>query len=110
MRLAESRACGEALVSLGLPRGSGAAPRNLSAVALALGGPKAEDSPESSLAPPRAGHPRAEGKGEVATRGGTGAGGGVGRLAQGQPQLRGGDPDDPEVTSLLKALNPSEPG
>lgn len=58
VRPAGSRACDEALVSLGLPLGL-----RCGSVQPPRGGPgsrrsEAEDSPESSLAPPRAGHPR----------------------------------------------------
>lgn len=79
-------------------------------MAPALGVQRTEDRPAGAAAPPRAGHPRAEAKGEVATRGGTGAGGGVGRLAQSQKQLRGGDPADPEVTRGPREQKPAELG
>lgn len=84
--------------------------RRVPLVALALGDRRTEDRPAGAAAPPRAGHPRAEAKGEVATRGGTGAGGRVGRLAQSQEQLRGGDPADPEVTRRLGEQKPAELG
>lgn len=81
-------------------------------VAPALGDRRTEDGPAGAAAPPRAGYPKAEAeaKGEVATRGGTGAGGRVGRLALSQAQLRGGDPADPEVTRRPRAQKPAEVG